>query len=373
MAKAKSAKRTSSPRKRIRRRPEIRTSRRRSGTSTTFSPAGSGVQVRQARLPAPARRPRAVQGPPGFLLGREPRRPRCRFIECLPHIEGPKPRSRARTEPRTRSSLSRGSASWSPPFSGGDGETRGRGSAAATSRSLAATARARCPRASPSTASRPTARPARRCTRPRRLASRPRSFSTPRRRCSSRRSDFAGTIGAVVNKHEILKPTNNGRFMPLSREAKSLDGKNLHFGIIDELHAHKTREVYDVLETAMAKRIASLLWIITTAGSDTSGICYEVRGYTIKVLERTSRTTATSASSSRSTKATTGPPNRPGSRRTRTGASRSCRTFVRDTPARRCRCLRRRPTSRRSTSTSGSTPTRRGWTCAPGTGARIPA
>jgi phage terminase large subunit-like protein len=102
-----------------------------------------------------------------------------------------------------------------------------------------------------------------------------------------KKHDFAGTIGAVVNKLEILKPTNNGRFMPLSREAKSLDGKNLHFGIIDELHAHKTREVYDVLETAMAKRIASLLWIITTAGSDTSGICYEVRGYTIKILERT--------------------------------------------------------------------------------------
>jgi phage terminase large subunit-like protein len=101
-----------------------------------------------------------------------------------------------------------------------------------------------------------------------------------------KREDFAATIGAVVNKHEILKPASNGRFIPLSREAKSLDGKNLHVGIVDELHAHKTREVYDVLETAMAKRIASLLWIITTAGSDTSGICYEVRGYTIKMLDR---------------------------------------------------------------------------------------
>jgi phage terminase large subunit-like protein len=101
-----------------------------------------------------------------------------------------------------------------------------------------------------------------------------------------KREEFSATIGAVTNKHEILCPKNNGRFIPLSREAKSLDGKNLHVGIVDELHAHKTREVYDVLETAMAKRIASLLWIITTAGSDTSGICYEVRGYSIKVLEK---------------------------------------------------------------------------------------
>jgi phage terminase large subunit-like protein len=102
-----------------------------------------------------------------------------------------------------------------------------------------------------------------------------------------KREDFAGTIGAVTNKHEILCPKNNGRFIPLSREAKSLDGKNLHVGVVDELHAHKTREVYDVLETAMAKRISSLLWIITTAGSDTSGICYEVRTYSTKLLERT--------------------------------------------------------------------------------------
>jgi phage terminase large subunit-like protein len=51
------------------------------------------------------------------------------------------------------------------------------------------------------------------------------------------------------------------------------------------LHAHQTREIYDVIETGTGKRTASLLWVITTAGSDTSGICYEVRGYAIKVLE----------------------------------------------------------------------------------------
>jgi phage terminase large subunit-like protein len=67
-----------------------------------------------------------------------------------------------------------------------------------------------------------------------------------------KRPDFAAKIGAVVTKKEILKPSTNGVFVPLSREAKNQDGANLHVGIVDELHAHRTREVYDVLETAMA-------------------------------------------------------------------------------------------------------------------------
>jgi phage terminase large subunit-like protein len=54
--------------------------------------------------------------------------------------------------------------------------------------------------------------------------------------------------------------------------------------VIDELHAHKTREVYDVVETGTGKRLQSLLWAITTAGSNTSGICFEVRSYLTKIL-----------------------------------------------------------------------------------------
>lgn len=98
---------------------------------------------------------------------------------------------------------------------------------------------------------------------------------------------FAAKLGLVVGNHVISQPGTNSKFEPLSREAKSLDGKNLHVALIDELHAHPTREVYDVLETAMAKRLASMLWVITTAGTDTAGICYEVRGYVRRVLEKT--------------------------------------------------------------------------------------
>ncbi|WP_284736569.1 phage terminase small subunit P27 family [Escherichia coli] len=70
----------------------------------------------------------------------------------------------------------------------------------------------------------------------------------------------------------------------ISSDANNLDGLNIHCAIIDELHAHKTRDVWDVLETATGARLQSLLFGITTAGFNKEGICYEQRDYAIKVL-----------------------------------------------------------------------------------------
>lgn len=88
-----------------------------------------------------------------------------------------------------------------------------------------------------------------------------------------------------VSAHAITQSTTASKFVPLSADANKLDGLNIHCGIIDELHAHPTREVYDVLETGIAKRDQSLLWCITTAGFDLAGICYEVRTLATKALD----------------------------------------------------------------------------------------
>jgi phage terminase large subunit-like protein len=82
----------------------------------------------------------------------------------------------------------------------------------------------------------------------------------------------------------IYQVRTNSTFKPLSREADNLDGLNIHIGVIDEIHAHRTREIYDVVETGTGKRSNSLLWVISTAGSDTSGIGYEVYTYAKKLL-----------------------------------------------------------------------------------------
>lgn len=74
------------------------------------------------------------------------------------------------------------------------------------------------------------------------------------------------------------------KFEPLGADADSTDGLNVHGAIIDELHAHKTRDMADVLETATGSRRQPLIWYITTAGTGRETICWEKREYTRQVL-----------------------------------------------------------------------------------------
>lgn len=93
-------------------------------------------------------------------------------------------------------------------------------------------------------------------------------------------------FGLQVLANALYVPSTNSTFQAKSAEGSTLDGLNTHLAVVDELHAHKTRAVYDVVETSLGKRRSSLLWCITTAGFDTSGICYEVRTMCTKVLSR---------------------------------------------------------------------------------------
>lgn len=99
-----------------------------------------------------------------------------------------------------------------------------------------------------------------------------------------KRPALCSDLGIEVLAHAIVQQESASKFVALSSEGNTLDGLNIHIALIDELHAHKTRDVYDVIETGCGKRDQSLLWTITTAGSDRAGICYEIRTYLTKVL-----------------------------------------------------------------------------------------
>ena len=103
---------------------------------------------------------------------------------------------------------------------------------------------------------------------------------------------MVGSSPALKRRVQVLINNLNveasaSRFMPLSSDASSMDGLNVHGAIIDELHAHKTRHVVDVLETATGARRQPLLFEITTAGYDRHSICFEHHDYAIKLLEGT--------------------------------------------------------------------------------------
>jgi len=101
-----------------------------------------------------------------------------------------------------------------------------------------------------------------------------------------RDADFRAAFGVEVNAHNLYVLQTGSKFEALSADASTLDSLNVHCAIIDELHAHPTRKVWDVLETATGARRQPLMWAITTAGTDKAGICYEQRTYVTKILER---------------------------------------------------------------------------------------
>lgn len=110
---------------------------------------------------------------------------------------------------------------------------------------------------------------------------------------------FRHAVGMVRNEKElddratiydgyrqiVLKSDRASAYKVLSADADTKHGGNLHFGVIDELHVQRTRDLLDTLRTSCANRRQPLLLYITTAGWDRHSICYEVYEYACKVRD----------------------------------------------------------------------------------------
>lgn len=94
------------------------------------------------------------------------------------------------------------------------------------------------------------------------------------------------TIVTTLRDNMSLEATNS-KYEPLGSDADVTDGLNLSGCIIDEIHAHKKRTLWDVLETATGSRRNPLMFGITTAGDggDRECIYWELKNYSGKVLE----------------------------------------------------------------------------------------
>ena len=95
----------------------------------------------------------------------------------------------------------------------------------------------------------------------------------------------ARELGASVAANAISAAKTASRLMPISSDAKTLDGLNVAVAVCDEIASHKTAEVYDALRTAMGKRRHPLLLSISTATGNTSGIGKQLWDYSVRVLE----------------------------------------------------------------------------------------
>jgi phage terminase large subunit-like protein len=91
-------------------------------------------------------------------------------------------------------------------------------------------------------------------------------------------------VGVLTNS--IFQRESASRFVPISSDAKGLDGLNVTVAVCDEIGSHRTSEVYDALITAMGKRTQPFLLSISTATGNNAGIGKTLWDYGLRILRQ---------------------------------------------------------------------------------------
>lgn len=92
--------------------------------------------------------------------------------------------------------------------------------------------------------------------------------------------DATEIINADSNLKSIVEVWKNSlvcgssSLKPVSSEAGNLDGLNPHIALVDEYHAHKTDEVFNVMKSGMGSRTQPIHLTITTAGFNKTSPCF---------------------------------------------------------------------------------------------------
>lgn len=93
-------------------------------------------------------------------------------------------------------------------------------------------------------------------------------------------------FGIEYSKYSVFQTETNSMLKALSQDrGGTKDGLNVHAAIIDELHAHKTADMYDIVANGIAARSEPLILAITTAGDDTTSKCYQERQVVVDILK----------------------------------------------------------------------------------------
>lgn len=89
-----------------------------------------------------------------------------------------------------------------------------------------------------------------------------------------------------IFKDSICYPRKLGELKVVSSKADTKHGGNLSLVIIDELHVQPNSDLVDVLHTSTSARPQPLTIYLTTAGTETTSVCYEIYAYGKAVLKR---------------------------------------------------------------------------------------
>lgn len=84
---------------------------------------------------------------------------------------------------------------------------------------------------------------------------------------------YRSHYGVVPNISNLAVIDTNSKFEPVI--GKPGDGASPSCAIVDEYHEHTTADLYETMETGMGARSQPLILVITTAGANIGGPCYQ--------------------------------------------------------------------------------------------------
>ena len=105
----------------------------------------------------------------------------------------------------------------------------------------------------------------------------------PARLMVKRTPDLLEHFGVEVNAASLIRMEDFSKFEPLIGNPG--DGSSPNCAIIDEFHEHKSPDQYDTMQTGMGAREQPLMLVITTAGNNLAGPCYEKHLEMQKILD----------------------------------------------------------------------------------------
>jgi phage terminase large subunit-like protein len=106
----------------------------------------------------------------------------------------------------------------------------------------------------------------------------------PIKTIAERAPALKGNVKAFTKK--ITHPASGSYFTVVSSVAEALHGANVHGGIIDELHVHKSPDLVETIETGTGSRRQPLVVIITTADEGKQESIYDRKRQYVEQLAR---------------------------------------------------------------------------------------
>jgi phage terminase large subunit-like protein len=106
-------------------------------------------------------------------------------------------------------------------------------------------------------------------------------------RDAERMRESSPQLSKLIRSHvNNLSCAKTGSFFrAISSEGRSLDGKRVHMGLIDEIHEHPSAIVVDKIRAGLKARLNGLIFEITNSGFDRESVCWQHHEASRQILE----------------------------------------------------------------------------------------